>query len=154
MVCMHMLLCDAYCICYATKLFECYLMRCRDAYFEMWNMKLRIIFGCEPYQWLEKRIECNATSKRLWCHILQVVFLCLQYFMYGIFLHPLYVCRVKTEIGVSNIIYRTFLHYWQLINWAAVAQGLSGEVGNHEVSGSNLGSPWALEVPLSKVLNP
>ncbi|KAJ3610176.1 hypothetical protein NHX12_022270 [Muraenolepis orangiensis] len=29
--------------------------------------------------------------------IMEVVFLCLQYFMYGIFLHPLYVCQQNSE---------------------------------------------------------
>lgn len=44
---------------------------------------------CSPKVWLPPDEMIAAPP--------QVVFLTLQYFMYGIFLNPLYVCKVKTE---------------------------------------------------------
>ena len=34
----------------------------------------------------------------------QVVFLCLQYFMYGIFLHPLFICQVLNTLKYKSFI--------------------------------------------------
>lgn len=39
--------------------------------------------------------SCSTLSDCDWLLDPQVVFLCLQYFLYGIFLNPLYICKVS-----------------------------------------------------------